>query len=327
MTASGAAEPDLYHFIFAPPAGAKAPPRKSAAAAPRLTVFPDTGEVSALRAAKGIGVTHLHLSCGPILATHYHEDRGSFVLEAAGEPLAIDRGVTTYDHPEVALIGDANRHNLIYPESPDGALVHQPPSAAGGRLGSALSVETEAGAAVLLACDTAAAWEPGVFRANIRRVFSPSADLFLFDDEVELGRAIPVSFRLNTRGAVEERDGETWILGRAAELRVVPLNWTPARNVAGIEGVDSHLEPVILVKLMTGAARSHRLLTAVQVVPAGGSAAWQFERGPAVACTNGILEARLTASEPLALRAQVRSRGRRLYTATCAMARWKVARA
>ncbi len=326
MMADGTATPDPYHFIFAPAAGVKVP-RQAAPPQPRLIVFPATGEVSAMRLAQGVGLTHLHLSCGPILATHYHEDRGSFLLEAAGEALAIDRGVTSYDHPEVALIGDANRHNLIYPESPDGALMHQPPGAAGARLGSALSVDTADGMAVLLACDTAAAWEPGVFTANLRRIFSPAADLFLIDDEVALGQAMAVSFRLNTRCAVEARGDEVWVTGRAAGLRIVPLNWAPERGLTGVEGVDSHLEPVTLLRLTTGAARSHRLLTAIQVVPAaGGGRLWDFEGGPLTVCSNGVLEARVAVGDSPALRAQVRSRGRRLYTATCATTQWKVAR-
>jgi hypothetical protein len=227
----------------------------------------------------------------------------------------------------VALIGDANRHNLIYPESPDGALMHQPPGAGGARLGSALPVDTAHGMAVLLACDNAAAWEPGVFKVNIRRIFSPAADLFLIDDEVALGRAMAVSFRLNTRCAVEMRGDEVWATGRAAGLRIVPLNWAPERSLIGVEGVDSHLEPVTLVRLTTGVAKSHRLLTAIQVVPAaGGGRLWDFERGPMMLCSNGVLEARVAMGDSPALRAQVWSRGRRLFTATCVTTQWKVAR-
>ena len=81
-----------------------------------------------------------------------------------GETLACDRGVTTYDHPEIGLIGMAARHNLLYPEHPEGILVNQPAQAKGGGECSTSALERQG--AIFLACDNTHAWEEGLFDFN-----------------------------------------------------------------------------------------------------------------------------------------------------------------
>ncbi len=281
---------DIYHVIFAP---VKRMPHGSLLA-PRFDVLPNVGEVSAVRAHPQLGQVHFHLSSGPILKTHYHMDRGSFILEAAGEVLALDRGVTTYDHPEVGLIGMAARHNLLYPESPDGRFISQPPSAKGAELKSAVLVSWAGREVVMIAADTTLSWEEDVFLSVHRRVFSPSPELFILDDDARMVQPMAVSFRLNTHCDMDRRDGEYWIRGKKASLRVVPLNWLPVRYVADAEGIDSHLSPVNLLRLFTGPASSHRLLTAIEVIPAFASAgAWGFKQGKAIEATRASTSIRL----------------------------------
>ena len=318
--------PDLFHLVLAPNTMPSASPKATRARPSRVDVFPTTGEASSFRIGTGVGPVLFHLSCGPILNTHYHEDRGSFVLEADGEALAIDRGVTTYDHPEVALIGDASRHNLIYPER-DGVICHQPPTAAGGALTSALHMDADLPVA-LFACDGAAAWEPGLFRSNLRRVVSAQAELFVFDDDVVMARRMAVSFRLHSRCAMEQRPGEVWVMGQRSALRVVPLNWTPAEVTITVEGVDSHLQPVNMLRLVAAPSRQHRLLTAIQVVrlPANETRLWRFEQGPrGLLCSRDEWQVRLAQGQRPALRAEVWRDRARLMSATCATTQWKVA--
>ncbi len=263
----------IYHIIFAPARNRK---KLSMFLAPRCDILPDVGEVSAVAVAEGLGLVHFHLSCGPILLTHYHQDRGAFVIEAAGEALAIDRGVTTYDHPEVGLIGAAYRHNLLYPESPDGRLIKQPPSAFGGKLTSAVARGHE----LCLACDNTAAWEPGIFTSSSRRVYSPDPTLYLIDDFAQMVDVMAVSFRLNSGFPINVTGAGIVVRGQKAWLRIVPLNWAPedAMSSIAVEGIDSHLNPVNLLRLTAGVAQAHRLLTAIEVLPVGvkSSECWQY---------------------------------------------------
>ena len=47
---------------------------------------------------------------------HYHEDRGSFVLEINGKTLLLDPGNTNYANIASQFMGKADYHNLAYPE-------------------------------------------------------------------------------------------------------------------------------------------------------------------------------------------------------------------
>jgi hypothetical protein len=318
---------DIYHLIFAPklPANAKSQVQSA------FLSLPQTGEVSSIRPCASVAYTHFHLSCGPILMTHYHQDRGSFILEANGEVLAMDRGVTTYDHPEVGLIGAAQRHNLLYPESVDGRFITQPPEAKGGAITSALQV----GEWLMLACDNTLAWEPGVVQRSTRRVFSPWPDLFVFDDEMRGvdAQVARVSFRLNTREPVEVRDDATWVLGQRAALRIVPLNWTPQTITHAVEGIDSHLQPVNLLRIVADLASAPRLLTAIEVYPVevavnpDATALWRYTQKHAtpLVAAQGVREVILQVRPRAALQVQASVKGRLLHSAMCKSGKWECA--
>ena len=189
---SAPARGDIFSLIVAPSGDWTPEPL----AQPRFDVLPDTGQVSSVRHQPGWGLISFHLCSGPTYGGHFHADKGSFILEAGGEALAVDRGVTSYDHPETGLMGIAARHNLLYPESSDGALSHQPAHAAGGRL----TLAAEKKGCLLLASDNVGAWEERVFNRNIRRVVSPAPDLYVIDDEAGLpagsGRQFPAELAL-----------------------------------------------------------------------------------------------------------------------------------
>ena len=78
-------------------------------------------------------------------------------------------------------------------------------------------------------------------------------------------------------------DGAAWVEGTKARLRIVPLNWRPAEWSITVDGIDDHLRPVNLLRLVATPATFHRLVTAVEVVPASGSPRWRFEGTTAIA--------------------------------------------
>ncbi len=268
---TGELSADIFHLIVAPPVVSTA----TSIVRPRFDVLPDVGQVSTVRHDERLGHVLFHLCGGPTYGGHFHADKGSFIVEVEGETLACDRGVTNYDHPETRLIGTAARHNLLYPEHPDGFLVHQPGHAAGAVLTSAL----EKDGVTLLASNNTNAWDKGLFTLNRRRVCSPSADLYLIDDEIEMAHEWAMSFRLNSRFAMRDQDGVVWVEGTKAYLRIVPLNWEPVQTVIAVEGIDDHYRPTNLLRMVAPAATAHRLVTAVEVVPAGdATGTWRFER-------------------------------------------------
>ena len=82
-----------------------------------------------------------------------------------------------------------------------------------------------------------------------------------------------LSFRLNSRFPMRQIGEEVWVDGArrkyssAASLRIVALNWRPIETTIAVEGIDDHLRPVNLLRLVAKASRSQRLLTAIDVVP------------------------------------------------------------
>ncbi len=99
-------------------------------------------------------------------------------------------------------MGFASRHNLLYPENPDGSEMHQPTDVPGGTLTSALDRD----GVILLSSDNAQAWAPGLFATNIRRVLSPVPDLYLLDDEVTTADSCAVSFLLHSACPMQRRN-------------------------------------------------------------------------------------------------------------------------
>ncbi len=288
---------DIYQLIMAPDAAtwravAKQPGSTgglratgSPLLAPRFTTFPNVGQVSTVRAWDG-GATaleqdagalvHFHLCSGPTYGGHFHQDKGAFILEAGGEALAFDRGVTSYHHPETHLIGMASRHNLLYPESPDGRFIQQPADAFGATLTDARQVD----GVFMAASDNRAAWEQGIFARNIRRVFSPAPNLYLIDDDVTLeeaawigsAQALRLGFRVNTPFEARTTDAGAVVDASRYALHILPLNWRPVEATAGVEGIDSHLHPTNLIRLVAEPRLALRLLTLLLVLPLGVSA-------------------------------------------------------
>ena len=255
----------------------------------RFLVLPVTGHVTSVRRDRRLGPVLFHLcSTAKEWSGHCHEDSGHFMIEAGGEALALDRGTTPYDHPETKLIGTAGRHNVLCPEDETGAVPRRPPEAPGGKLVSALQRSGN----VLAACDNAGDWPAGLFRCNFRRVFSPAPDLYVIDDDVRLDGEWAVSFRLNSRGRIRSRHGTWEVRGKRAVLLVTPLNWSPYDTTAREEGVDADLRPVQLLRLATEPAPSHRLLTMIQLVPAGQRATrrWRIGDGSCVRRRGGRVE-------------------------------------
>jgi hypothetical protein len=73
---------------------------------------------------------------------------------------------------------------------------------------------------------------------------------------------------------------EVWVDGERAGLRLAPLNWIPVETTITVEGIDDHLRPVNLLRLVTEASSTQRLLTAIEVVPSSGAGErWQFHPG------------------------------------------------
>lgn len=140
--------------------------------------------------------------------------------------------------------------------------------------------DTAVGRAVLEgrpARDGRAAWPTGLFRTNLRRLFSPATDLLILDDEIELAEASDLTVTVDCRRRAYRCAGGSWERVQHAERRPRRCFCEPrGRDRASVSG--------------GGAPRSRHLRSTIQtksVCPLGA-----FSKGatPAILWSMGIRE-------------------------------------
>jgi hypothetical protein len=126
-------------------------------------------------------------------AGHTHEDKGSFVLEFAGETFALDPGTCDYSHPLAGALTHCERHNMLVPYGASGRphpacpLPHDVKPVGTGD-------ETTFHAEV----DATPGWE-GYFRRWHRTWDSPTPEVLTITDDYELLAGEGVEFYWQTR--------------------------------------------------------------------------------------------------------------------------------
>jgi hypothetical protein len=126
-------------------------------------------------------------------AGHTHEDKGSFILEFAGETFAFDPGSCDYSLPLATELRNCERHNMLVPfgmtERPHPACPLPVDVQPVGK-GDAVSFHAE--------LDVTPGWEP-YYRRWHRTWDSPSADVLIISDDYELAAGEGVEFYWQTR--------------------------------------------------------------------------------------------------------------------------------
>jgi len=222
-----------------------------------------TGHTSLRRTTEDVGRVHCYLSGGFQCFCHNHGDKGQIVLEVDRIPILIDRGVCSYDDPNVNVIFKASRHNLFYPEAPEGAIEFDQ------------NRYEKSGATVLRSSyengifdyctDTLNAWDDGIFHSVTRSVYSDDAHRYVIRDDAVFLEELASSFRLHTHGEITEEDGHWIISDGGYRVIVTPLNYTPERVVFGEDGVDSDLHPVNSLKIYLPKATEQHIETLLEV--------------------------------------------------------------
>jgi hypothetical protein len=159
----------------------------------------------------------------------------------------------------------------------------------------------------------------------MRRVISPVSDLYIFDDVASLVSAMPVSFRLNTIHQVAWEQDAWWVHGDRAMLRITALNWAPSDVSVTKEGIDSHLRPVNLLRLVSAQAHRHRLLTAVEVVPlsARDRMLWEFGCGNPITAQRDNTLVTLHLAQAGGMLVKMTSAAVNVFSARCKNNKWE----
>lgn len=244
---------DINDILFGP---ARLPKAKTAA--PVFSLLRHTGMLCSNRPVAG-GSVRLQVIGASADAGHTHQDKGSFVLEAFGEEILIDRGICIYCDIRALSMKRADQHNMITPNDSDGV-----PLAAICPCPEAMLPTGKGDRTALRArIDGSAQWTPH-FKKWVRTITSETPQTFVVADAIERRSKGTVSFHLQSRFPWQAKDGAWVSVGKKSTVRVVPA-WTPAASVGREDGCDGALQPVYRLTLTTAADTAFRLQTEIVV--------------------------------------------------------------
>lgn len=227
-----------------------------------FAVLPDTGQLCSCRETPQ-GPVRLQLVGAPAKAGHTHEDKGSFLIEAFGEEIAIDRGQISYNDPRHDTLKHAQFHNLLVPDTGEGLPARQvcpcPVATIPCGQGDETTVSCEIGGDEDLYPDLVESWH--------RAIDSGDPSEFEITDTMQLKKRGTVTFHLHSRHPWR-REGSGWeTRGYQAMLRVSP-EWEPAEERGEEDFIDGYRMPAYHLTLRASAARTHELRTRLSVNPA-----------------------------------------------------------
>jgi hypothetical protein len=154
---------------------------------------------------------------GPAKAGHNHEDRGSFVLEFAGETFAADPGGLTYSDATAPAMKHAQNHNMLVPVVKTG---NRPGASNPARV--AVIPEATGDATAFNATINSGVLWPSFYKSWKRTFTSPSASEITITDDYELNKADGVEFLWHTPLTVTNENGQVIINGARGRALITP---------------------------------------------------------------------------------------------------------
>ena len=224
---------------------------------PVFTLLPDTGLASSTRYLEGLPVKILAIGGAHHSKGHASEDRGSFVLEFAGETFAADPGGMLYANVDSMKMEQAERHNMLVPfgTATRPAPVFPPltgviPEASGNE---------EAFRAVL---NPGPCW-PDYYKVWKRSINSPNPARIEIVDDFELKQGDGVDFIWQTPLPVEEKDGRVYLRGAKGDAIITPPPGAEIKIGSSWDATSWKLTPITFRVANT----SGRIVTVVELVP------------------------------------------------------------
>jgi hypothetical protein len=186
----------------------------------------DTGMMASVRPL-GAELVKLIIIGNKAGGDHQHEDKGSFILECAGDSFAFDFGVMDYANPVTDLLKQCQRHNMLTPWSETERPKPQNPIHA-----DAKPVGTGDATRFHATIDATPGWE-GWFTQWHRTWDSPTPDTIIITDEWAVQKGEGAIFHWTTRLPIRLEDRHVVIQGRRARAEFAVAE--------GVEAVIEHL--------------------------------------------------------------------------------------
>lgn len=201
-----------------------------------LVHLPDMGPLASQRRL-GDAWVKLFIQGNHAGAGHAHEDKGSFVLEFAGETFALDPGTCDYSHPLAGVLHNCERHNLLVPYGtperpcPECPLPYDVKPVG---TGDATAFHAE--------IDAAPGWK-GFYRRWRRTWAAPTPDVLNITDDYELEAGEGVDFYWQTRLPVTVAGPQAVIRGARGTVELEApegLSWR-VEELPLLDGVQRRL--------------------------------------------------------------------------------------
>jgi len=195
-----------------------------------FVLLPDNGIAASTRKS-GEHLTKLVVVGGPAKAGHNHEDRGSFVLEFAGETFAADPGGLNYADATAMTMSHAQNHNMLAPVVKSGSR-----PAAKNRAPVAVIPEATGDATAFNATIDGGVLWPDFYKSWKRSFTSPTAAEITIKDDYELTEGDGIEFLWHTPLPVINENGQVIITGARGRALITPpagttVEITPSRQL------------------------------------------------------------------------------------------------
>ena len=222
---------------------------------PTLTVFPASGQVDVRQADPQAGM-RIYFLGGPRRG-HAHNDKNSFILEAHGKTLLLDRATPSYTHPACTICAETSAHNAV---APDGLSQNVEP----GKGGAILLRAEEAEGAVVVESDAAGCW-PGLGKKVLRRLVHVRPSALVVEDVVEWSRPVVTRQYWQSHGEWREQPNGWCTAVDGVELLLTVVHGAGAAVTAAPYSVDGNLRPVQRLVVEMPRAAASRLVVLLRV--------------------------------------------------------------
>lgn len=220
----------------------------------------DSGQTTARFNSDKAGEIRLHVVSGKMYFAHTQEDKGSFVLEANGKPVLIDRG---YGHDANDLT-IAQYHNLFCPVDKTNTPIHQK-SKITSDSAKVLKVVKEYNS-FFYQTDTTKSWENDIFIKNIRTIEVICADTILITDDIEYIEPTLGMFILNSYDNIEKINENMYLISNdVTQIYIRPRNWKPTKAVISKSGTDDVGREVNRICLYTDKQKKQVIQTEISI--------------------------------------------------------------
>ncbi|MFW5681985.1 MAG: heparinase II/III domain-containing protein [Phycisphaeraceae bacterium] len=235
-------------------------PSAEPTASPAFDRLPETGLLCSRRPTPH-GLVCVHLIGAKAKAGHGHEDKGSFILDAFGDELLIDRGMCFYGDARTFLLKQAEQHNMLTPDDAEGRPMPQRnplpeavlPEGTGDEKTLHAAIDATAGYR-----DTLALWR--------RELSSEEPTQLNLRDTVERYEPGTVSLHFHSRLPWTEQAGAWLVEGPHARLTLAP-RWTVAAAETSEHLFDGAYRPVYRLTLRSEPGLRFDLHTELRIGP------------------------------------------------------------